>query len=110
MQDKILSMIGMATKAGKTVSGEFTVEKAVKEKKAVLVIVADDASANTKKMFTDKCTFYNIPIYYYSNKDELGKMTGKQMRATVAVLDKGFAQAIEKQFGILKINENSGGC
>ena len=31
-QDKVLSMISLATKAGKTVSGEFSAEKAVKEK------------------------------------------------------------------------------
>lgn len=31
MQDKALAMLGMATKAGKVVSGEFSVEKAVKE-------------------------------------------------------------------------------
>ena len=30
--DKVFSMIGLATKAGKTFSGEFSVEKAVKEK------------------------------------------------------------------------------
>lgn len=40
MQDKALAMLGMATKAGKVVSGEFSVEKAVKEGKAWLVLVA----------------------------------------------------------------------
>ena len=44
MQDKALAMLGMATKAGKVVSGEFSVEKAVKEGKAWLVLVAEDAS------------------------------------------------------------------
>ena len=34
MNNKVLSMISLATKARKTVSGEFSVEKAVKEKKA----------------------------------------------------------------------------
>ena len=33
-RDKILSMIGMASKAGKTVSGEFSAEKAVKTGRA----------------------------------------------------------------------------
>ena len=50
-------MIGLATKAGKVASGEFSVEKMVKSNKAYLVIVADDASDNTKKMFTNMCTF-----------------------------------------------------
>ncbi len=37
-------------KAGKVASGEFSTEKAVKTGKARLVIVADEASANTKKI------------------------------------------------------------
>ena len=39
-RQKVLNMIGLATKAGKTVSGEFSTEKAVKTGKAWLVIVS----------------------------------------------------------------------
>ena len=48
---RALSMIGLAQKAGKVASGEFSTEKAVKEHKAYMVIVADDSSDNTKKNF-----------------------------------------------------------
>ena len=54
-QNKILSLIGLATKAGRTVSGEFSTEKEVKSGRAALVIVADDASDNTKKKFKNMC-------------------------------------------------------
>ena len=50
-QNRALSMLGIATKAGKTVTGEFSTEKAVKEGRACLVVVASDASNNTKKKF-----------------------------------------------------------
>lgn len=53
--NKTLSMISLATKAGKTKSGEFMTEKEVKEGRAHLVIVADDASDNTKKKFQNMC-------------------------------------------------------
>lgn len=43
-------MIGLAMKAGKVASGEFSTEKAVKERKAYMVIVADDSSDNTKRI------------------------------------------------------------
>ena len=49
--NKVLSLIGLATKAGKTASGEFLTEREVKSGKAALVIVAGDASKNTKKKF-----------------------------------------------------------
>ena len=70
-QDRVLSMIGLAQKAGKVASGEFATEKAVKTKKASVVVVASDASDNTKKMFSDMCKYYNVPIYFYSDKEQL---------------------------------------
>ena len=93
-QDKALAMIGLAQKAGKIVSGEFATEKAVKTGKAALVIVAGDASENTKKMFTNMCSFYKVPIYFYGNKELLGNAMGKETRASLALLDEGFSKAI----------------
>lgn len=66
----------------------------VKSNKAYLVIVADDASDNTKKMFTNMCTFYKVPIYFYGNKELLGNAMGKETRASLALLDEGFSKAI----------------
>ena len=95
--DKVISMIGMATKAGRTVSGEFMTEKAVKEGSAFLVVVAGDASDNTKKMFRNMCTFYHVPFCVYGTKETLGHGMGKEMRASLAVLDQGFCTAIVKK-------------
>lgn len=96
-QSRILSLIGLATKAGNIASGEFSTEKAVKEGKAKLVVIAEDASENTKKMFTNMCTFYKVPIFFIGEKAELGHAMGKEIRASLAVLDKGFADAIVKK-------------
>ena len=65
---KVLSLIGLATKAGKTVSGEFSTEKSVKTGKAFLVAVAGDASDNTKKKFQNMCDFYSVPVFFLSDK------------------------------------------
>ncbi len=97
-QDNILSMLGLAKRAGCVVSGEFSTEKAVKEKKAYLVIVAEDASDNTKKLFTNKCSFYNIPLKIYGSKEDLGHSIGCEMRTSAAVLDSGLADAVIKKF------------
>ena len=42
--DRVLSFISITAKAGKLVSGEFAVQKAIKEGKAMLVIASTDAS------------------------------------------------------------------
>lgn len=96
-QNKVLSLIGLATKAGKVASGEFSTEKQVKSGRAMLVIVAEDASDNTKKMFNNMCTYYKVPLYFFGAKAELGHAMGKEIRASLALLDDGFAKAIEKQ-------------
>lgn len=98
-QNKVLSLVGLATKAGKTVSGEFSTEKAVKEGKACIVIVSEESSENTKKKFQNMCTYYRVPIYFYGTKDELGAAMGKELRASMAVKDQGFADAIVKELG-----------
>lgn len=97
-QNKITSMLSLATKAGKIVSGEFMVENAIKDQSARLVILATDCSENTKKKFSDRCNYRNIPYREFSNKDELGHCIGKEFRACVAVLDEGFAKSIQTLF------------
>ena len=60
-QNKIYSLLGLAMRGRNLVSGEFQTEDAVKKGSAMLVIVAEDASANTKKLFHDKCSYYEVP-------------------------------------------------
>ena len=96
-QNKILSLISMATKAGMTASGEFMTERETKCGSACLVIVANDASDNTKKKFQNMCDFYEVPICFYGDKDTLGHAMGKEFRASLAILDEGFAKGILKQ-------------
>lgn len=94
--DKILSLLGLAARGRNLVSGEFSTEKAVKEGKAALVMVAEDASDNTRKLFTDKCAYRGIPLYFYADKVSLGRAIGKEMRASVAVVDSQMAAGIIK--------------
>lgn len=87
-------MAGLATRAGKTVAGEFSVEKAIKDRKAFLVIVSTEASDNTKKLFRNKCEYYKVPYFECGTKAELGKATGNMERASIAILDRQFSNTI----------------
>jgi ribosomal protein L7Ae-like RNA K-turn-binding protein len=104
-QNRVLSLVGLATKAGRTVSGEFSTEKAVKSGEADLVIVSEEASDNTKKKFRNMCEYYKVPIYFFGTKEALGKAMGKEFRASLAVLDAGLGNALKKQLE----NENPDG-
>lgn len=93
--DRVLSMLGIAAKSGSVASGEFSTEKAVKDQKAYLVIVASDASENTQKMFRNMTTFHEVPMYLYSDKETLGHSIGKEFRASLAITNAGLAHSIE---------------
>lgn len=92
--DKVLSLAGLAARAGKVESGEFAVEKAIKTGKACLVIAAEDASLNTEKKFRNSCAWYHVEFRKYSDKETLGHAIGRQQRAVIAVNDEGLAKVI----------------
>ena len=100
-KNKVFSLIGLATRARRVVSGEFSTEKSVKSGRSHMVIVSEEASDNTKKMFTNMCTYYKVPICYFGGKDELGPAMGKEMRASLAVVEEGLAKAIVKQMNMI---------
>ncbi|MBE5860509.1 MAG: 50S ribosomal protein L7ae [Butyrivibrio sp.] len=94
MDEKIYSLLGLCQKAGKLVSGEFSVENAIKSGTALVVLISLDASENTKKKFHDKCDFYNVKVADFGSKEKLGHAIGKEVRTSVAVTDAGFAKSL----------------
>ena len=102
-QNNIYAMLGLAMKAGAIVSGEVACESAVKSLKAHLVIVPTDASFNTKKLFSNKTTFYEIPYIEFGTKEALGHAIGKDLRSSVAITDEGFAKAIKTKIEKIQI-------
>ena len=93
-------MIGLATRARKVVSGEFSTEKSVKSGRSHMVIVSEEASDNTKKMFTNMCTHYKVPIYLFGTKEELGHAMGQEFRASLSVEDAGFAKTLASRMNV----------
>ena len=95
-------MIGIAAKSGNVVSGEFSTEKAIKSGQAYLVIVSEEASDNTNKMFTNMTEFYEVPMYVFGTKEELGRCIGKEFRASLAIIDENLAKAVETKLNNCK--------
>lgn len=94
MQDRVLSLLSIAQKAGKAVSGGFQCEEACRNRKAKLVILAEDAQKNTVGTFQNKCAYYKIPYCFYGSKEALGHAIGRGERSCVAVTDQGLADSI----------------
>lgn len=91
---KLANLLGMAQRAGKLVSGESSVTKIAKTGKIKLLIIAEDVSDETAKMYHDMVEYHKIKSIRIFTKDELGTIIGKGYRAAVAVIDQGFAKAM----------------
>lgn len=92
-----ISFLGIITKAGKVVSGDESVLDTIRSGKAKLVLVASDASDNTIKKYTDKCSYYRVDIKVVSTKEELGMLTGTSIRAVVAIVDENMANTLKSK-------------
>ena len=101
--DPILRMIGLAMRAGKISFGaNLTVSAIRSHNKPSLVVVAKDASENTRKKILDSCSYHGVKIVEseYSG-DEFAKTIGKTFDVmVVSIMDEGFAKSI-----INKIND-----
>ncbi|MFF5993356.1 MULTISPECIES: YlxQ family RNA-binding protein [unclassified Lysinibacillus] len=88
----ILQLLGLAARARKVISGEELVIKEIRSGNAKIVLLASDASANTSKKLTDKCTYYNVELHVFGDRYDLGHATGKEARVALAITDSGFAK------------------
>ena len=96
-EKKIEGLLGMAQRAGKTASGDVAIRKAIASGQAAALVVAEDVSERTKEAVMKEASKEKIPVYAILAKDTLGQCLGKEYRAAVALLDKGFAKALEKE-------------
>jgi len=106
MTHKALSRLGLAQRAGKLVSGEDGVLKAIRRGQARLVILAEDASENTRKKVADKCQSYGIPLLTGFSRQALGSAAGKHERVMFAITDQGFADMIAATWAQLSEVDN----
>lgn len=95
MKIRVKNLIGLAQRAGKLLSGEGTVESAIRRGKVKMLILAEDASDNTKKLFNNMAAGANVPIFMYGTKQELGLAIGKSHRSTVAITDINFVRGLK---------------
>lgn len=88
--NKFLSILSLCQRAGRLSSGELACEVSIKERNAHLIIIAEDATENTKKKFSNSSKFYNIEIITMFSKAQLGWAIGKDYRAVITINDEGF--------------------
>lgn len=101
MNEKLLGLLGLAARARKIITGEQLVVNEIRSGKAKLVLIASDASHNSRKKIEDKSKFYNVEYYVVGDRYQLGHAIGKEARIAIAILDSGFAKKMSSL-----LNEN----
>lgn len=109
MMEHILSMMGLAKKAGKVAIGEEPVGAEARAKHARVILVAQDAGASSvRRAFSfaesGACLCLTVP----ADKDQMGRALGRTSCAMAAITDIGFAEAIVKKLAALDPERYSG--
>lgn len=100
--ERILSMIGLAKKAGLVEIGEEPVGSAARAKHARVILVAGDAAASSvRRAYSFAQSGSCLCLTIDATKDELGGALGRTSCAMAAVTDIGFAEAIVKKLAAM---------
>lgn len=95
MEEKIISLIALANKAGKAVSGSDQVMDTLRRGEAAVLILAADISSDSRAKFVASAQKAGVETFRFSMKDSLGEPLGKEIRTAVAVLKSSFAETLQ---------------
>lgn len=95
-EKKLMSLLGFAARARKLVCGTDLCRDEIRRGNLSLVIVAESASANTKKRIADACRYYGADMCIAPiTSIELSHQIGKSANITVVgVTDANFISGI----------------
>lgn len=102
MTEHILSMLGLALKAGRVEVGEEPVGAAARAKKARVIFVAQDAApSSVRRAQSFARAGSTLCVTLPADKDALGRSLGRSSVAMCAVTDIGFAESLVKKLAAL---------
>lgn len=99
MNDRVLSLLGLARRAGKLSLGHDAAIEAIVKNKAKLCLVCRDGSQRLKNEMSHACGYENKKITFIEIDCEISQLS-KAIGSKAAVLtvnDEGFAKAIAEK-------------
>lgn len=94
MNDRLLNFLGLCKRAGYLISGADTVIRAIRERKALLVLIAADQSPNSTKNVLFAAEQAGVTVKTLDrSKEELSFALGKHC-GIICVTDRGFADKL----------------
>jgi len=108
MRDNFLQFLSISKKAGALVEGYNKGEEAIKANRAKLVILAIEASTNTKDRFLRFCQSKNIRLIEGYSKYDLGKFIGKEEISVLTIIDYKISEKLIKIYEEKEKNDLGG--
>ena len=105
--ERVYGLIGLAAKKRSIVSGGNACERVLKYGAGGTMIIAADASANTKGKFIRLSCINNMRYIIFGSRSKLGCRAGKGERSVLIITDEGLARAIRVLLGFAD-DENGG--
>ena len=93
-RERLLQDLALANKAGAAVSGGNNVAVELKRGKRGILLIAEDASDNSRDRFESKGRGLELTVLRALSRDEIGHALGKAPRAVVLVVQQAFADKI----------------
>lgn len=93
-ENKFYSFLGIIKKSGNLISGYNICEIEIKKNKCKLIIIAEDASLNTKRKFVELCEKMNIKYIVYGCKRKLGICIGKDETSVMGIENDGMSRVV----------------
>lgn len=89
--DRMLTTLGLAYRAKKTVLGEEVLNQISNIK---LMFIASDISEKSRERFEKKCSFYNIEHIDELNSEQISNCLGKNNVKVIGIIDEGFKKSL----------------
>lgn len=86
-KQKFLKFLGLCKKSGKLISGDYSVEKAINNKKVLMLILSEDSSKDKDQKFNTLAQDLDIDTIKFCSSSELGAAIGKSLSAIIAITD-----------------------
>ena len=89
--------MGFARKSGNLISGSNTCVFSMKKGKVRLLLIAEDASENTKKKMTSEAKAGNVQVRIFGDSGEMSRAVGESGRTVFGITDENFAKVIKEE-------------
>ncbi|KAF0221696.1 MAG: hypothetical protein FD174_27 [Geobacteraceae bacterium] len=97
LEERIVSYLALANKAGKVVSGSDMVAEALRKRSPGVLFIAADISPEIGQKFAHLACKSGVPCFNLLDKGRLGALLGKELRSVAAIEQSGFVETITRE-------------